>query len=373
MVYNESKEEYTTKRFNEEKLLLDDDLIEDGQTVVLGLSGGPDSVCLLFELLELSRSRKENGGEGNPIICAHVNHGLRGEESDGDEAYVLSLCERIGVPVEVKRIDAAVLAKEKGQTIEEVGRDTRYAFFDEICEKHERPIIAVAHNLDDHIETVFMRIMRGTGTDGLAGIKKRRKSARGYGIVRPLLHVSGEDIRSTLISYGEKAREDESNTDTKYFRNKISIEVLPLLEEKLGVSLKKSLLRLSENAAEDRDYFEVVVAEALDEFLECSEPTDSNGNQGVCYLPTELLTSVHPAIRHRLIRETFAELGLLSDIATVHLSAADRLLSAWAEGREATGKRVEFPSDYTFGIEGKRAIFRAPDSVDPRWKPRRKL
>ena len=373
MVYNESKEGYTTKRFNDEKLLLDDDLIENGQTVVLGLSGGPDSVCLLFELLELGHRRKENGGESNPIICAHINHGLRGEESDGDEAYVLSLCERLRVPVEVKRIDAAELAKEKGQTIEEIGREARYAFFDEICEKYENPIIAVAHNLDDHIETVFMRIMRGTGTDGLAGIKKSRKSAEGYEIVRPLLHVSSEDIRNRLLSYGEKAREDESNTDTKYFRNKISIEVLPLLEEKLGIQLKKSLLRLSENAAEDRDYFDAVVSEALDEFLESPEQTDNNDSQGICYLPTELLTSVHPAIRHRLIKEAFAELGLLSDIAAVHLSAADRLLSSWTEGREATGKRVEFPSDYTFGIEGKRVVFRSPDSLDPRWKPRRKL
>jgi hypothetical protein len=124
-------------------------------------------------------------------------------------------------------------------------------------------------------------------------------------------------------------------------------------------------LRLSKNAEEDRNYFETIVSDALYEFLD-----DDDGS--ILSLPAEILAAVHPAIRHRLIRAVFARLGLKQDIAAVHLASADKLLKTWQEGGEASGKRVEFPLDYTFGVVGKNAVFRPPDSFDPEWKPRRK-
>ena len=336
--------------------IIDKELIEDGQSVVLGLSGGPDSVCLLYELLEL----------GFSVVCAHVNHGLRGEESDGDEEWVKELCEKLGVALYVRRIDAAALAKEKGLTVEEAGREARYAFFDELCERNGGDVvIAVAHNSDDQAETVLMRILRGTGTDGLSGMAKRRMSAAGFDIVRPLLCRTRAEIEGRLLEYGACARSDESNKDAAYLRNRLRCEVFPYLEKSLGLDLKHGLLRLSENAAEDRDYFDAVVDEALDEYLEYEAENVS--------LPAELLAGVHPAIRHRLVRAVFAELGLGRDIAAVHLAAADSLLATWQSGGEASGKRVEFPLDYTFGISGKKAVFRAPGVTEPGWKPRRKL
>jgi len=365
------------------------ELIEDGQTVVLGLSGGPDSVCLLYEVLAL----------GNPVICAHVNHGLRGEESDGDEKYVSAICERLGVPLEILRIDVAALAKEKGLTVEEAGRHARYDFFDEICEKHGGDIvIAVAHNRDDQSETVLMRILRGTGTDGLAGIPSKRKSASGFDIVRPLLGTPRADIERKLEEYGESARTDSSNKESVFLRNKLRLEAFPYLEEHLGLDLRQGLLRLSENASEDKDFFDAVVEEAIEEYLEYPEEHNGDGpvTQGdgpfvsfdtkgpspcvtgpspcvTGYLPVELLAGIHPAIRHRLIRAVFAELGLDRNIAAVHLAAADSLLTTWQDGGEASGKRVEFPRDYTFGINGKKAVFRSPEAIEPGWKPRRKL
>ena len=355
-------------------LIIDPELIEEGQTVVLGLSGGPDSVCLLFELLESGIAREK-------IICAHVNHGLRGGESDGDEAYVVSLCQKLDVALEILRIDAAAQAKENGLTIEEAGRGARYEFFDELCEKYgEDTIIAVAHNRDDQAETVLMRILRGTGTDGLAGMAKKRKSAAGNLIVRPLLGAARGEIEKRLAEYGETAMTDGSNSDTAYFRNKLRLEAFPYIEEKLGLDLKHGLVRLSENAAEDKDYFDAVVEEALDEYLQtegdvpcvCNTLQTQGTSPSVC-LPAELLASVHPAIRHRLIRAVFREMGLEKDIAAVHLAAADSLLATFADGGEASGKRVEFPRDYTFGISGKNAVFRAPGEVLPGWKPMRKL
>ena len=352
-----------------ERLILNTDLIEDGQTVVLGLSGGPDSVCLLYELLSLSGVRRYSGGAGNPVICAHLNHGLRGEESDGDEAFAASLCNRLGSPLELKRIDAAALAQERGMTVEETGREERYAFFDEVCEKLDSadPVIAVAHNRDDQIETVFMRILRGTGTDGLAGMPPRRKSAAGFDIVRPLLGVPRCDIDDRLAFYDVKARTDGSNLQTDYLRNKIRLEVIPWFESHMWPGIRQSLLRLAENTAEDKSYFDAIVSETLDELFRDSD------EGGIVALPAALLAGAHPAIRHRLIRAVFAELGLKRDIAAVHLAAADRLLQTWHEKGEASGKRVEFPFDYTFGIAGKEAVFRVPCAPDPNWKPMRKL
>jgi tRNA(Ile)-lysidine synthase len=397
--------------------IINDELIGDGQLVVLGLSGGPDSVCLLYELLSLREARERNGGAGNPIVCAHVHHVLRGAEADEDEACGVSLCKELGVPVVVEHIDAEALARDSGLTVEEAGREARYAFFDEVCENivegtdpffySPSAVIAAAHNQDDKVETVLMRILRGTGTDGLAGIAERRKSAAGFDIVRPLLGVSRNEIDARLEMYEAEARVDGSNLNTEYFRNRLRLEVLPYMEEMLGSGIRQSLLRLAENAAEDKSYFDAVVTETLDKFLDAQEekpplaketppetPSSTSDEKtaeqkepsplssstagqkepspSVLSLPAELLASAHPAVRHRLIRAAFAELGLKRDVASVHLTAADRLLQTWQEGGEASGKRVEFPFDYTFGIKGKDAVFRTPGAADPRWKPRRK-
>jgi tRNA(Ile)-lysidine synthase len=338
--------------------------------VVLGLSGGPDSVCLLHLLL---------AHHDGPIVCAHINHGLRGTESDGDVAFVVDLCQLLDVPLELMRIDAAALARETGLTVEEAGRAARYAFFDEVCERQDADaVIALAHNKDDQVETVFMRILRGTGTDGLAGIPARRKSAGGFDIVRPLLNVSRSEIDSHLEAIGAAFRTDSSNLGTDYLRNKVRLDILPYIEDAAEVCLKQSLTRLSSNAAEDKDYFDALISGMLDTAFEASsgdigcveEPT---AGSRVMVLPAGLFADAHPAVRHRLIRRVFLRLGLDRDVAAVHLAAADRLLDTWARGGEASGKRVEFPQDYTFGIRGKDAVFRAPGEREPHWRPKRSL
>ncbi|GHU66617.1 hypothetical protein AGMMS49983_16620 [Clostridia bacterium] len=384
------------------------DLILTGQTVVLGLSGGPDSVCLLHLLLARHKG---------PILCAHVNHGLRGAESDGDEAFVVDLCKQLNVPLELMHIDATALAKETGLTVEEAGRAARYVFFDEVCERQQQDrgtgllscvnkteglslcpvspcVIALAHNKDDQVETVFMRILRGTGTDGLAGIPARRKSAAGFDIVRPLLGVSRSEIDSHLEKIGTAYRTDSSNLGTDYLRNKVRLDILPYIEEAAEVCLKQSLTRLSSNAAEDKDYFDTLVTEILERsgntgqkacpsvlseqdrrpvpLSSCVSDPEPTAAARVFVLPADLLADAHPAVRHRLIRRVFLRLGLDRDVAAVHLAAADRLLGTWARGGEASGKRVEFPQDYTFGIKGKEAVFRAPGEGEPHWKLKRK-
>lgn len=340
-------------------------LILSGQTVVLGLSGGPDSVCLLNLLLA------EHDGQ---IVCAHINHGLRGAESDEDESFVSRMCGVLEVPLEIKKIDAAAYASEKGMTVEEAGRAARYAFFDEVCERYiskgaPPPVIALAHNKDDQTETVLMRILRGTGTDGLAGIPEQRKSAAGFSIVRPLLDVPKTVIEQYLTAIGAASRTDSSNLGTEYLRNMLRLDVIPYIEKATDVELSQSLGRLSANAAEDKDFFNSLVTELLEQNTSRS---DGDTPETTLTLPAQLLVGAHPAIRHRLIRQAFLRIGLDRDIAAVHLAAADRLLDTWSRGGEASGKRVEFPQDHTFGIRGKNVIFRAPGESEPHWNPKRK-
>jgi len=342
-------------------------LLPEGGLVVLGLSGGPDSVCLFHILCELAKGEKPETPHFH-LVCAHVNHGLRGEESDSDEVFVRELCAKNNILVEIGRADTPKIAKDMGASIEEAGRAARYAFFDEICKRKKERLglqngvcaIALAHNADDRAETALMRILRGTGTDGLDGVPVKRASEAGFAIVRPLLDISRAEIESYLSENDFEYRIDSTNAETDVFRNRIRNEILPALSEAAGLDVKQSLLRLARNAAEDREYFAVLCEALLNEnFKENS-------------LPVDLLMRLHPALRHRLLVRAFARLGLKRDIAAVHLSAADRLLQTAAKGGEATGKRVEFPRDFTFGIEKDKAVLRLPDQRKDEWKPRRK-
>ncbi|MDR3305347.1 MAG: tRNA lysidine(34) synthetase TilS [Clostridiales Family XIII bacterium] len=347
-------------------------LLPEGATVVLGLSGGPDSVCLLYLLAELRDTLRLH------IVCAHINHGLRGGDSEADERFAAALCRDLDIPLELLRIDAAALAREESLSVEEAGRAVRYAFFDEICEKYEggrnerngsdgsneygdrervengtRPVIALAHNRDDQAETVFLRLLRGTGPDGVAGIPRRRKSAAGYAIVRPLLDVPRGEIEAWLDARGIAARTDKSNLKPLYARNRIRLEVMPYLEEKTGAPIRASLARLAKHAAEDKEYFDLICAETLGERLGTQKRTSP-----LCpdfSLPLDLLAGAHPAIRRRLITKVFAKLGLVSDIESVHFAAAHALIAAGE-----TGKSISFPHGYTLSLSYERVVFSPP-------------
>ena len=177
------------------KILAEEGLIEAGDMVVLALSGGPDSVSLYYVLTSLREAFDFS------LTAVHVNHGLR-EESAEDCAYVKELCELGGVEIDIYDIDVNALAEEKGLTVEEAGRQARYDAFDETARKieargefeQEQIKIATAHTKNDQIETLLMRIIRGTGPAGLAGIPVKRKSSDGYEIIRPLLDVSKSEI-----------------------------------------------------------------------------------------------------------------------------------------------------------------------------------
>ena len=190
--------------------------------VLVAFSGGPDSRTLLH-LLAADAAQK-----GYRLYAAHVNHGIRGEEADRDEAFCQSVADGYGIPLFVCHADVPALAEQTGQSIETAAREARYAFFEELLAKHGIPLLAMAHNADDNLETVMFDLLRGCGLDGLCGIPPVRPMQNGM-LVRPLLAVDREAILDFCREQALDYVTDSTNTDTQYTRNRIRAELIPAL------------------------------------------------------------------------------------------------------------------------------------------------
>ncbi len=191
-------------------------MLEPEEKVLCALSGGADSVSLLLCLAEL----------GVDVCACHLNHGLRGEAADADEAFCRSLCEREGIPFVARRCDAAEEARCTGQSVETAARELRYRFFAACAEELGADKIATAHTADDNLETMLFRLIRGTGTAGLAGIPPVRDN-----IIRPLLRVERREIEAYLTARGQKWCTDATNNEDICTRNRIRHQVIPALRE----------------------------------------------------------------------------------------------------------------------------------------------
>ena len=183
---------------------------------IVALSGGADSVCLLLKTIE----------KGDTVEALHCNFHLRGDESDRDENFCRNLCEKYNVPLHVKHFDTNAYAKRHKVSIEMAARELRYAWFEEMRQKLNAEEILVAHHQDDNIETMLMNMMRGTGISGLTGMKHRN----GY-IVRPLLDMTRQEILDYLALRKQDYITDSTNLETDAIRNKIRLQLLPLMEE----------------------------------------------------------------------------------------------------------------------------------------------
>jgi tRNA(Ile)-lysidine synthase len=232
---------------------LNETLLSLGDRLLVALSGGPDSLSLLHALV------------GHPELevgAIHVHHGMRGAEADSDVEYLKSLCEGWGVPLAVEYADVPALAAERRMSAEEAGRDARYAAFAKVATEQGWGKVATAHNADDQAETVLMRLLRGTGTDGLAGIPERRSLARGVEVVRPLLRTPRSAIEAYCREHGLKPLQDATNLDVRYRRSQVRYQVLPLLEE-YSPSVRDHLRRLAAQAREERDLMDGLAERVL--------------------------------------------------------------------------------------------------------------
>lgn len=233
------------KAFIEERRLL-----TDGDTVIVALSGGADSVTLLYLLIALKEEYNLS------IQAAHLNHGIRGEEAERDEAFVRELCDSLQVPLCVRRMDIPAIARDSGKSEELCGREARYAFFEELSAEYGAKI-ATAHNRDDLAETVLWNLVRGAGLSGLSGIP----AMRGV-IIRPLLSCTRAEIEAYCAENDLRYITDSTNLTPLYTRNKIRLQVMPLLKE-LNPAADGNIARMAELTREADDYLRNISIEEL--------------------------------------------------------------------------------------------------------------
>jgi tRNA(Ile)-lysidine synthase len=234
-----------------------------GTAGVVAISGGPDSVALAHALTRLLHD-----GVIPRLVLAHVNHLLRGDESDEDEAFVVGLPERWAVAgkpgptVQFVRTDTAELAREAGDNLEAFARTWRYAWLADLARQEGAAWVATGHTADDQAETVLFRLFRGSGLDGLAGIPELRPLTPGVELIRPLLGVRREDVIAYLVANNLPFRQDATNADARFTRNRIRHDLLPRLQADYNPAVVDVLCRLADQAAAVQTIIEPL-AEAL--------------------------------------------------------------------------------------------------------------
>ncbi len=296
------------------KTITDYAMFPKGGKIVVGVSGGVDSMALLQILCRL---REEMQWQ---LLAVHVHHGLRGEEADADAAFVEQFCREKGVFCAVKRIDVRAEAKKSGLGEEETGRLLRYAIFNEFAGADGQ--IAVAHHQKDQAETLLMRLCRGTGMTGLVGMLPVREN-----ICRPLLFCSREEIEDYCRAEGILWQEDATNQQELYTRNKIRLKVLPLLEE-IHPRAEKHIAQTASLLAAEEDYMEQQ-AELCEQAVRLDAPT------GEIRLQRSALLALHPAMRRRVLRRGMQSF-LSAEPSFIQLQALEDLLE------KQSGKRRSF-------------------------------
>ena len=215
-------------------------LIENNDTIVVGFSGGPDSVFLVEMLKKLQYFFNFK------IYLVHINHLLRGEDADADENFSFEYAKKNNLEIFIKRIPVKEIAKEVGKTLEEVGREERYKFFSEIYEKVGANKIATAHNKDDQIETFLFRLIRGTSLQGLEGIKIKNNN-----IIRPISEIYKKDILKYLNKNEIQYKIDKTNFENEFTRNSIRLDLIPFIEERYNIKFKDKIFSLIEEIREN--------------------------------------------------------------------------------------------------------------------------
>jgi tRNA(Ile)-lysidine synthase len=295
-------------------------LFQPGETVVVAVSGGADSVALLDILSKIAQGRLH-------LVVAHLNHGLRGEDSDGDQAFVAQLAASYRLPFAARRAEVAAIARSKGLSLEDAGRQERYRFFAEVARDYNAGSIALAHHRDDQAETVLMRLLRGSGAAGLSAMG----SVQGM-LKRPLLQVSRKEIEQYLSCNMLTFRTDSTNADTTILRNSIRHELMPLLA-RYNPKVSERLAATAEILAGDEELLEGLTEAAYQRCLK-EGPQRS-------VLDLDQVVREPRALRLRLYRRALRELrGDLHQIGLSHLESIDRLALA-----PRPNARIKLPGD----------------------------
>jgi len=298
-------------------LRLNRESMRPGDRVCAAVSGGVDSVAMLLLLHE--ENSLARGALGVGLSAVHVHHGLRGEEADADLAFVQALCERLGVALHVRRASvpdrvADARAAGRAETIEEAARNLRYEVFGDLMAGGRADVVLTAHTLDDQAETVLMKLLRGAWTEGLSGIHPVLRLADGGKVVRPLLGVRRAELVAYLNERGQGWREDASNADKAFTRNRVRRDLLPALRE-YNPGIDEALANLAVLAREDEARWSAELGRLLPQLLLPGKPVRGGGRavstegEATVALDVERLRGLDPAVRRRVVRAAARTLG----------------------------------------------------------------
>jgi len=265
-----------------------------GAKIIIAVSGGPDSVCLL-SVFDSLREKYDIS-----IVVAHVNYGLRGKDSDRDERLVRELAQNFSYPFEVLKYRP----KKDENNSEEGLRVLRYDFFEKLRKKHKAAAIAIGHNLNDQAETVMMRIMRGTGLRGLGAIKFKNGK-----VIRPLLNIDRQAILRYLKKEKLQWRIDKTNLESDFTRNKIRNQIFPYLEKKINPNIQESLFRLSQSVADDYDFIHLFASAWIKQNKKLS---------------VSKIIGLHPSLQREVLRQKTEE--IVPYLKGVEISYIDEIL-----------------------------------------------
>ena len=330
-------------------------LISDGSHIVVAVSGGADSLALLH-LLNAHRSSLNCS-----LHVATLDHGLRGEAGAQDAQFVVDTVQALGLEVTAGKADVPALAKKRGLGIEAAARIARYDFLAEVAHKVGANRVAVAHHADDQAETVLMHLLRGAGLDGLSGM--------GYCaplpghpdllVIRPLLNMSRAEIEAYCREHNLQPRQDATNADTTYTRNRLRHEILPSLET-LYPQVKRSLVQLADIASVENDYVEKELQERLIAQAQVSTKR--------ILIPRDLFERVHPALQRRFVRWAAEQLGRWENLGYGHIVSA---LEIALNGKQ--GAIALLPDGLNLRVDYKHFVIErddAPQTADTALLPR---
>ncbi len=324
-------------------------LVSSQQKLLVAVSGGPDSVCLIYILAKLQEELDIR------LHVAHLNHQLRGAESEADARYVSDLAHRLGIPATVDQRDVKAYQAQQHLSLEEAAREVRYAFLAQVARFIGANRVAVGHTIDDHIETILMHLIRGTGITGLRGLQSGslwQSLEDSLTVVRPLLAVSRQETASYCHDHQLMPRLDASNLSLSSLRNRIRHQLLPLLQS-YNPRVADALLRTARMAGDDLAFIDKEIASLWGEIVQEQEKAIILDKERFLELPSTLQRYLLRAVIERL-------LGNLKDIEVRHIEEIMGVLT------KPAGKRISLPGGLIFSIEyDKYLVSPDPAAVSP--------
>lgn len=297
-------------------------LIKNGDKIIVAVSGGPDSICLLNVLYNLREQFIKYNNIDYNLIVAHVNHMIR-EESEEEAIYVKEVCDKLNIDFNYLKIDVEAKAKSEKISTEMCGRKIRYDFFNDVLKKYNADKIAVAHNSLDNIETILINLSRGTGLKGLCGIRYENNN-----IIRPLLDINREDILNYCTLNKLEPKMDKTNMEDIYLRNKVRLNVIPVLKENLGDNICESILRTRRILIKEEEF----LSQYTNTIIKCA--IIENNNESIIFNIDNIINE-NEAISKRCIREIIRLCVLdLNGVSNVHIDEIYKILYEHKKGKK---------------------------------------